>query len=413
MTEQVSNVFRDPVWLKVVGVIGALFFIYLADAILSFWVPGFLEEVLHSGWMMGLVMSFSSVVGLVVDFLFPQTFPRARVAVLYLGAVAVSVVFAISLWGALSWPRVLVLLVGMAVWGIYYELLLFANQQFVAETVSLEQRSRTWALLRTVSSLAYVLGPVIAGVLLAINPRLMLVVAMMLAGVGLAVLVMSSRRKSHLELNHELGEINIMRELEHWWVLIEHCWPVLSMSMMLALVDATFWSVGAVFAAKMVRTNSLAGLWLSAYMVPSLLVGVIMVRWKVYKMKKRWAARLMMVSGLLLSGLVVKMGLNGALVLVFLASLSAALALPLIDAVYSDLVARMGRERKHLIGLSSATTSVAYVVGPVLAGVMADMVGEMKTFAAMGMVTAMVGGLLLVTMPKKLRLPQGELERWG
>lgn len=413
MKKKYLNFLRDPVWLKVMGITSALFFIYLSDAILSFWVPGFLEEVLHSGLAMGVVMSFSSVVGLAVDFLFPQAFPKAKVAVLYLGAVAVSLVFAISLWGALSWPRLLVLLVGMAVWGVYYELLLFANQQFVAETVSLEHRSRTWAILRTVSSLAYVLGPVIAGMLLGINPRVMLMIAMVLAGIGMLVLLVSSRKRPHVELNHELGEINVVAELEHWWVLIEHSWPILAMSLMLALIDSTFWSVGAVFSARMAQTNQLAGLWLSAYMVPSLFVGVILARWKIYKRKKRWAAKLMVVAGLLLSGLMVKMSLVWSLAIVFVASLSAALAGPLLDAVYTDLVARMGRERKHLIGLSSATSSVAYVVGPVTAGLIADLVGEIETFAVMGIATVMVGVVLLITMPKKLRLPQAEMEKWG
>lgn len=401
----------EPVWIKVAGITTAIFLIYLADAMLSFWVPGFLEGVLGSGLKMGMVMSFSSMVGLGVDFLFPQVFPKAKVAVLYLGAVVMAVCFALSLWGAISWPKLVVLLAGMVFWGIYYELLLFANQQFVAETVELEKRTRVWAVMRSGISLAYVLGPILAGWLLVRHLNWLIGGAMGLALLG-SVLVWAGKRKKKMELASELGHVNLVAEVRHWWVLIEHVWPVLVMSVMLALVDASFWTVGAVFAAKQAVFTPLAGLWLSAYMLPSLLVGLLLMKWRIYRGKKRWAAKLMVLSGLGLSGLMFNPGLGWGLVLVFAASCFGALALPLIDAVYTDLVSRMGRERKHLIGLSSATSSVAYVVGPVMAGFIADTVGEVETFAVMGVGMVVVGLLLLIMMPKKLRLPQAEIKAW-
>ncbi|MCB0387169.1 MAG: hypothetical protein KDD43_17410, partial [Bdellovibrionales bacterium] len=51
-----------------------VFFISFADAIMAYVSPIFMEEQLGSTFMMGIIFSFSSVVGLVCDFLFPQWF---------------------------------------------------------------------------------------------------------------------------------------------------------------------------------------------------------------------------------------------------------------------------------------------------------------------------------------------------
>lgn len=97
-------------------------------------------------------------------------------------------------------------------------------------------------------------------------------------------------------------------------------------------------------------------------------------------------------DGIFNSGLMMGLVMGWALLLVLISSMFGALSLPMIDAVYSDLVARMGRERKHLIGLSSATTSMAYVIGPVAAGLIADTVGELETFFGSGDCQSVCGG---------------------
>jgi MFS family permease len=72
----------------------------------------------------------------------------------------------------------------------------------------------------------------------------------------------------------------------------------------------------------------------------------------------------------------------------------------------------MGREEKHLIGLSRSTISIAYIVGPVLAGFIASQVGERMTFSVVGTVVIVVAIFLLLTTPRKLKLPQEEIAKW-
>jgi MFS family permease len=86
---------------------------------------------------------------------------------------------------------------------------------------------------------------------------------------------------------------------------------------------------------------------------------------------------------------------------------------PLTDAVYTDILVRMGHERKHLIGLTDSALNLAYIGGPILAGFMAQVAGEQKTFAITGGVMALIGLTLLLVMPKKIRLPQHQIAQWS
>ena len=120
---------------------------------------------------------------------------------------------------------------------------------------------------------------------------------------------------------------------------------------------------------------------------------------------------------LLLSGvLLLCLGFGGnlfiMLLLSFLIGASLSVSAPMTDAVYSDILARMGKEKKHMVGLSSSMLNIAYIIGPIMAGFIAGMVGERMTFAVVGGVTVVVAIVLLIVTPKKLRLPQAEIAEW-
>lgn len=65
-----------------------------------------------------------------------------------------------------------------------------------------------------------------------------------------------------------------------------------------------------------------------------------------------------------------------------------------------------------MLGLSSSTISLAYIVGPAIAGWVASMVGERMTFAVLGLGVALISLILLIVTPKKIKLPQSEIETW-
>ena len=407
-----SEIYKDAIWSKIITLSLVLFFILLGDAILSFWVPNLLKDTLKSTRAMGFIVSFSAVVGLGTDLILPQLLKGITVKKLIILAIITSVISTIALIEASFLPIILLFLFSMAVWGFYYEFLGFAQQQFVADSVPLKLRSGAWGILRIFKDLAYFIGPMIAGWLLMKGKIYPAIFAIGFVLIGFIILQFS--KKTHdrpIEIN--IREVNFAKELEHWGVLFKHVWPILVLSIFLGLIDAFFWTIGSIWTETLAQKSFWGSMFLPLYTLPALFMGFIVVKLNIYKGKKRLAIKFLFLAGVFLSLLGVFDVIFWQLTMVFLASLMLSVVYPLTDGVYTDIVARMGRERKHMIGLSNSTSSIAYIIGPIMAGFIASSFGEKNTFVIMGVATALISVILYFVTPKKLKVPQSEIKTWS
>ncbi len=401
------------VWGRAIVLSTMLFFVYLGDGILSDWVPSFIQGSVNSSLVMGLIISFSSLVGFGADLIFPQLLKGIKTRKILLMAIGSSLVFCGVLLWSIAWPWLVLLLIAMGIWGIYYEFLGFGGQAFVSESIPTASRSGVWAIMGAFKSLAYFIGPVI-GSYLAISKGDYWVVAVATVCVVLGYFfwMIMGRNKKEVTIETPFERVSILKEIKYWWTLIEHVWPVLVISLTMGVVDATYWTTGTVFSDNLAKQTWWGGLFLPFYTLPMVFVGVVIARWGVYRGKKKLAEIFMLISGVLLA----LVGLSDSVAVVLIISLLVGTMLsfswPLTDAVYSDIVSRMGSEGKHMVGLSGSTISVAYIIGPVLAGLISQFVGEKNTFVAMGVVMVLVACVLLAVTPKKLRLPQSEIRSW-
>ena len=388
-------------WKRVSVFLVILFFVLLSDAVLSDWVPGYLQTTLGSSLKMGLMMAVSSVVGLFMDLIFPHVLRQSGVRRLAGGAILGSLIFLLSMLSSTWWSYGLILVVGMAAWGIYYELDSFMTQQFVAGVAPRNERSSVWGVVGVVKNLAYFLGPVIGGYVASYGDRVVVLGAGgILFFAYLIFLCMRLPRPEQVDI--DFHGIHLKQELLHWVSLGRRVWPVLLVSLVGGLIDATFWTTG----------TTISGWFVSAYMLPFLFVGIIVAKWGIDVGKKRWAERFVLAGGLALMSLAVIENVWLQLICGFMVGLFLAMAWPLVDAVYTDLVARARKGRKHVMGMSAAAFSLAYVIGPIVAGWVSGIVGEVKTFALLGVLVVIVAGVLLIVTPKKLRLPQEEIQSW-
>jgi len=209
-----------------------------------------------------------------------------------------------------------------------------------------------------------------------------------------------------------MEKFNIKEEWGYWKVLFVHVWPALLISLTMGLIDATYWTAGAVLSDSLARNDPLGGFFLPAYMLPPVFMGVVLAKWGVYKRKKKIAEMFILLSGVFLACLGLNESVGIMLLLSFFVGMALSVAWPMVDAVYSDILARMGKERKHMVGLSSSTVSVSYIIGPVFSGLVSGWVGERQTFVVLGVFVVIVASVLLFVTPKKLRLPQAEMSEW-
>jgi len=398
-------------WNKIIFFLVILFFILLSDGILADWVPGYLQNTLGSPVKMGLMMAVSSLVGVCVDLIFPQLLRRVGVRRIASGAMLGSMIFLLTLLSHTWWEYVAILVMGMAVWGIYYELDSFMTQQFVASVAPRDQRSSVWGVIGMVRSLAYFLGPLIGAWLIQWGERVVVLSAMGILIIGyLAFMLINLPQKTSEELEWE--EISIVEEIRHWIVLGKRVWPILLVSLMGGVIDATFWTTGVVLNDRLSEIHFSGGWLVSAYMLPFLFVGLVVAKWGIDDGKKRWAQTFLLLAGLSLLSFWWISNITLMLLAAICVGASLSAAWPLIDSVYTDLVARARRGKKHIMGMSAAMYGGAYVVGPIIAGFLNERVGDTRSFAVVGMVVITVSITLLLTTPRKLALPQTEIKTW-
>ena len=408
---RLTLILKDPVWAGLISYSVILFFIYLGDAILSFWVPNLLQNALGDARGMGLIISFSSLIGFLLDLLFPQAIQDITVKRLTIWGAVAGMSFAGVLLVSLKLPLVLIFLVAMGIWGIYYNFLSYSGQQFISDTMPVKSRSGGWAVFSAFKNIAYLVGPLLAAWLLVRGEWIPAAIDIFLLTLGL-MLILFMKKVHDRPLTINLKNVNIWAEIGHWRALIDIVWPIVILSLLLGTIDAVFWTTGTVLTENLTKQNFWGSFFLPMYQLPSLFIGLIMAKMSFSKGKKRLAIILLIISAMFLSliGFVSQIFLVLAVVLV--SSILLAFVYPLVNGVYTDLITRMGRKREHMVVLSDSTSNLGYVIGPVFAGFVSSWVGEEKTFSVIGIIVIFVSVLLLIFTPKKLRLPETEIDSW-
>jgi MFS family permease len=414
-SDHFQRAFKDSIWGKLAMMLAITFFLYLGDAIVSDWVPTYMQTTLGGSLMMGIMMSFSSLLGFLADLVFPQIFRRVterRMVMLAISSVLMTA--GILLWTT-HFPMVALFLIAMGIWGLYYEFLYFGMSQFVARIAPVTQRSGVWSVIGVIKSVAYFIGPLIGSWLFVWQGNLVIIfVYAALAFVSYTVWLMVKFKKSENkpEDDKEVEGFSLRDEIEHWRVLFRHVWPILLVSYLLGLVDATFWTTGVVFSDVLVKKSWEGGLFVSAYIMPAIFIGFVVARLGIYKGKKKLAEIFLLLSGLFMAGLGLVSVTMELVILALLIGIVSSFAWPMVNAVYSDILARMGREQKHMTGMASSMVNLSYITGPVIAGFAANRIGEQKTMMWMGVFVSLVAVILLIVTPRKLKLPQTEMAEW-
>ena len=386
--------------------------ITMGDAILSYVVPDFMQQHLdNSATLMGLVLSTSSMVGFAADFLFGKLFANKKFPFF----IKWTFIF------ALAFPLTLILfpanpgyfIVAMAFWGIYYEMIGFANTQFIISNTPHNTHDFAWGLITIFRSISYTFGPLIAEQLLTRGENIPFYAAIGFFILGLVGFIIVDR--SRKDRVHKLDSTDLQPtykvEFKVWVILAKRLWALLLFIFVIILVDSAFWSVGAVLSQQ--STDGSGGLLLFLYGLPQLFVGIIAGRVARPFGKKRAAFITMAIS----SGLLIIGGLssdyNLLLVFVFLSSIFSSLTIPEIQGTFSDYDGRLNKTRNSLIGLESSFGNLAYIIGPIIAGVLSDAVGPQKTFGIMGFIALVVSIIAMIVVPRKLKMPRQDLAKWG
>ena len=87
---------------------------------------------------------------------------------------------------------------------------------------------------------------------------------------------------------------------------------------------------------------------------------------------------------------------------VFVASSFLGFSFPALNGAFSDYLVESANREREIEALGDFYTNIGYVVGPMVAGLLADKVGIAGSFSYLGIFCAVCGALLLVMAPRKI-----------
>ena len=106
-----------------------LFFILLADNVMSYVFPIVVQTSLHSNTWLGIVMALSSVCGIFCDFLFPQLLVGRSWRFQLFAGIVFAFLFPVTLQLGAFFTSVYLFILATLIWGVYYEFLQFSQQK--------------------------------------------------------------------------------------------------------------------------------------------------------------------------------------------------------------------------------------------------------------------------------------------
>ena len=389
-----------------------IFMIEMADSIMSYVSPIFLENGVQSSFYMGIILSSSSVVGLLCDALFPSIF-RAKHHLFFLwNTVVLALLFpAIFLFFPHAVPQ---FVLAMAVWGIYYEFLVFSKAYFIEAFIKMDRHALAWGILNTFRSVTMFIAPIFVPVLLDQGVDQPLIITFTFLVFSLVAIVAFNKLFPHKYREVVQEEVvkknSALKEIYVWRAIIRRMWPIFIFILAFFILEATFFSIG-ILAAEELRLTSFWGSFLiPAYMLPNLFTGLLVQKLGAQIGKKRVAFISGGVGGLLLF-IATQLTFSPLLLVVtiFVSACFSSIAYPAILAVTQDYVTRLGKLGGEMVGLQNAAGSIGYIIGPVLAGWAGMEFGNMTAIGWIGLLLLAVSVFNILVVPRKVKMPQKEL----
>lgn len=390
----------------------SFFLIRTADNILTYVFPIVVESSVGSNTIMGLIMALSSVAGLVCDFVFPSLISRKNWKQIMFLAVAVALFFPLFTYLGEIFLYIGFFIIATIVWGVYFELLIFSEQNYILSGGKGRNFSKDWSLIILLISLIEIIGPILATWLLVYKKSGYLIFTTALLLFASIILTASSQKLKPEKLKVESKNrevLELLREFKMWGVLYKKVWYVLAVSLTIHSVFAAYVVFGGLFGLSLMG-EKIGWVVMFLFAFPGLITYFLLTK-IVVKRRKKFITHVLLITGGLM--LMLLAFFNDSIVstgmVILFSTLLFSVAEPINNAVFSDLAERLGDEKNHLFGMVNATGSIAFVVVPIVFGITSDRWGYYNSFASMGFVAFIVGIILLFTTPRKIRLPQKKI----
>ncbi|MBP9690999.1 MFS transporter [Candidatus Woesebacteria bacterium] len=380
------------------------FFMMLFDGVLGFAVPILMTNAGIGTATLGAIFGVSSLIGALFDYFLSSFVRSVSFRRMYLGMFIVGSVYCLTLYQS---SGIWMFIVAMGLWGMYFDLLNFAQYDFVSRALPQDHHTTGFSVIDFAKSLGYVVAPIVAGILIEEHvPGIVFVLAGVFLSIGFLVyLVLNSHvPQSTLSAETHHRKIPAIKELVLWVKTARKLHIPLTFILILYVTDSFFWVIGPLFSEDLGALHPFGGLILSAYSLPPLLFEFIVPRITTRFGKKRTAFVAFLCSSVFLMLFAVVTDVVLILVLILLLSTCLTFAYPAIRAAVADYISENPHLSHEIESVADFACNIGYAVGPLLAGIMAQFFGNQISFAMWGILGACIILLLLPHSREDIRI---------
>lgn len=379
-----------------------LLFWIIFDSTLAYIAPLLMAEQGFSRTVIGLVLGSSSVFGALFDILLSRYLANAHYRRIFYLMFAVCFIYPLILWQA---KTISLFLVAMAAWSFYYNLHNFGDFDFIARTTKRSESVASFSIVQIFQEIGFLLAPIIAGLAISelVGWRPFAIATLFLIAsfmVFLALVRLMAQRNG----TQHLPEITVARrpfivEMSIWQKVGRQLLPLLLVSLLLNIIDAFMWTLGPLYAESQQVIGGLNGVVISAYALPSILLGVFIGSIARHFGSKRTLYGSVVMALLFFGAMGMLPSVTTVILAIFLASCFIAIAWPVVNSLYTSFITREPHYEREIESVQDFFTNVGYIIGPMIAGVLADTFNLLQAFSAMALI-----GLVIVYIA--YRLPQ-------
>jgi len=363
--------------------------------------------------MIGLVIGFSSVAGAIFDFVICKIFKNTDFRRVILAMFVICFTYPMLLWQANS---VGMFLFAMAVWGVYYDLLGFGMFNFVGKYIKRDDHSSSFGIIQIFRALGSIVALLVISWIVTdvVDWRTFSAAWVVLAiGFLLFLVLLYGLRRRHPDVVESFKRPrrkHLLIEVHLWEKLGKLMIPVLMVTFYLLFIDAFFWTLAPLYAEESAFAG-FGGLFLTAYVLPELMVGWFISPLTNHFGKKRTAYLCLLTGSLILSSFFFIESPILSIFVVFIASMFINLAYPAVNSSYADYISDAPQVDGEIEGLEDFFVNMGYVFGPLAAGILAEILSIPAAFSILGLMGAILAVVLLIAGPKHIiiKTKQSEL----
>lgn len=402
--EQIES-FRDQYHTKlrfVFFTILSIFLLSIFDSIMSYTIPNVLIDFGISDFWMGIIYSSSSFFGFILDFVLAKYLTTTHYKRTLLYTLVVATLFPIFMfWGS----SILFFIMGMFIWGLYFNLWGFATSDFTARESKVAFHVASASIIILFHDIGYIIG------MLGVEPLLhklgynnlpFVLVPLLLLAILLQLPNYIWGKGIKASDERDIHKIGIKEELSRLKAVAFILLPLLIFAMTRTTLEAITWTVTPVIDRVAPELESLGGVILAVNFIPSLIAITFAYRLTDRFGKKKTAIYSFIIGALILTLLGFSSGVMEYLFISFASSFFLSISYAATAGAYADYLKESKTYDNEIMSSSDMAMNLGYIIGPIIGGFLLSTINSTLLFTYAGLTAVLIALIVLKFMPKHI-----------